>query len=175
MAGSAEKAAHFAQLREMFGDEAVESIQRNMALQKHPRPLTDHEREVLRETSAPVLRDMAASGAIVADIREEAHADRGDETVCAWVSGADGITGVGIWVSLEGSAAERVAELAGQLQEWEIDELWAAGRSAIWPECSEHPDSHPLEPAVDRENGASWRCPWSGDVICAIGALDSRR
>lgn len=168
---SAEKAAHLDALRGVLGDEVVETMQRDMALSEHPRPLTDQEREVVREAAAPVLRDIAASGAIGLDLREEARADRGDEIVCAWLSGADGITGVDISVSLGSSATERVAELAEQLQEWEVEALWAAGRSATWPECPEHPNSHPLEPAV--ADGPVWRCPRSGDVICAIGALRS--
>jgi hypothetical protein len=169
---SAEKAAHLDALRGVFGDEVVETMQRDMALSEHPRPLTDQEREVVREAAAPVLRDIAASGAIGLDLREEARADRGDEIVYAWMSGADGVTGVDIWISLGSSIAERVAELAEQLQEWEVEALWAAGRSATWPECPQHPNSHPLEPAV--AGGPVWRCPRSGDTICAIGALGSR-
>lgn len=171
---SAEKAAHLADLRGVFGDEVVERFQRDMALGEHPRPLAEHEREVLREAAAPVLRDIVASGAIGLDLREEARADRGDEIVCAWASTSDGVTGVDIWVSLGSSAAERVAELAEQLQEWEVEALWAVGRSATWPECPEHPASHPLEPVVEGGDGAVWRCPRSGDVICAIGALGTR-
>lgn len=75
----AEKAAHLAHLRGVFGDEVVETMQRDMDLHDHPRPLTDHEREVVREAATPVLRDIAASGAIGLDIREEARADRGDQ------------------------------------------------------------------------------------------------
>ncbi|HEY6295625.1 MAG TPA: hypothetical protein VIX15_08175 [Streptosporangiaceae bacterium] len=171
---SAEKEEHLAALRGVFGDEVLETMRRNMALHEHPRPLTDREREVLREAAAPVLRDIAASGAIGLLLREEARADRGDEIVCAWASGAGDITGVDIWVALGSSAAERVAELAEQLQEWEVEALWAAGRSATWPECPEHPNSHPLEPVVEGGHGAVWRCPRSGAVICAIGALGSR-
>ena len=161
-------------LRGVFGDEVVETMQRDMDLHDHPRPLTDHEREVVREAAAPVLRDIAAGGAIGLDIREEARADRGDQIVCAWASTADGVTGVDIWVSLGSSVTERVVELAEQLQEWEVEALWAAGRSATWPECPEHPDSHPLEPVAEGGDGAVWRCPRSGDVICAIGALGTR-
>ena len=171
---TAEKAAHLAHLRGVFGDEVVETMQRDMDLHDHPRPLTDHEREVVREAAEPVLRDIAAGGAIGLELREEARADRGDQIVCAWASTADGVTGVDIWVSLGNSVAERVAELAEQLQEWEVEALWAAGRSATWPECPEHPDSHPLEPVVEGGGGAVWRCPRSGDVICAIGALGTR-
>jgi hypothetical protein len=156
----------------VFGDEVVEAMQRDMALSEHPRPLTDQEREVVREAAAPVLRDIAASGAIGLGLREEARADRGDEIVCAWMSSVDGITGVDISVSLADSVAERVSGLAEQLQEWEVEELAAAGRSASWPECPEHPNSHPLEPEAD--DSAVWRCPRSGDVICAIGALGGR-
>jgi hypothetical protein len=168
LVGSPEEATHLAALRERFGDEMVDGMQRVRALHEHPRPLTEHDRAVLQEAAAPVLRDMAASGAIVLDIREEAHDDRGAEAVCAWVRGFDGLRGMGISVRLAGSPAERVAELADQLQEFEVEDLWLAGRSATWPECPEHPNSHPLESAVDR-NIAVWRCPRTRAVICAIG------
>ena len=171
MVGSAEEAAHLAALRRRFGDEMVDRMLRGRELLGHPRPLTEDERAVLRPAAAPVLRDMAASGAIVLDIREEAREDRGTEAVCAWVSRADGISGMGIWVYVAASAGERVAALAEQLQEFEIEELCYAGRSATWPECPQHPNSHPLEPAVAGEHTAVWRCPRSGAVICAIGDL----
>ena len=96
LAGSAEEAAHFAALRERFGDEVVEGILRDRALHEHPRPLTENEREVLRQAAGPVLRDMAATGAVMPDIREEAHEDRGDEVVSAWVGGR---TASLVWVS----------------------------------------------------------------------------
>ena len=57
-----------------------------MAIER-PRPLTDSERAVLRETLALLLRDIETSGAILPII-----------------------------------------------QEWEIEELAAAGRSPTWPE-----------------------------------------
>jgi hypothetical protein len=126
--GSPEEAAYPATLRETFGDEFVDRIQRSRArLRERPRPLTDSERAVLRETLAPLLRDIETSGAILPII-----------------------------------------------QEWEIEELAAAGRSATWPECCDHPNSHPLQPRLDDENTAVWRCPRSGRVISAIGAFGSR-
>lgn len=75
----------------------------------------------------------------------------------AWVASDDG-GGMGVRVSLAGSPAERVAQLAEQVQEWEVEQLCWAGRSATWPECSEHPGSHPLEPTV-AGGVAVWRCP----------------
>jgi len=72
------------------------------------------------------------------------------------------------------TAAERVTRLAEQFQEWEIEELAAAGRPATWPECRDHPNSHPLEPVLN-ESTAAWRCPRTGQMICAIGALGTTR
>jgi hypothetical protein len=74
-------------------------------------------------------------------------------------------------VALAQSAAERVAGLAEQVQEWEVEALAGAGRPATWPECPAHPASHPLEPAVSADGAATWRCPRSGLAVGAIGAL----
>jgi hypothetical protein len=74
-------------------------------------------------------------------------------------------------VTLAQPAAEQVAALADQVQEWEVEALAAAGRPATWPQCPEHPASHPLEPAVSADGGAIWRCPRSGLAVCAIGKL----
>jgi hypothetical protein len=167
LAGSPEEATHLAALRERFGDEMVDRLQRNRELMRHPRPLADSERGVIREALAPVLRDLQATGAIVPEVREEARDDRAGEAVAAWVASDDG-GGMGVWVSLTGSPAERVAQLAEQLQEWEVEQLCWAGRSATWPECPEHPGSHPLEPAVARDI-AVWRCPRSQRVEGTIG------
>ena len=68
------------------------------------------------------------------------------------------------------SGAEQVARVAEAVQEWEIEELAAVGRPATWPECPDHPDSHPLDAVVDGGK-AVWRCPRSGRAISAIGAF----
>jgi hypothetical protein len=170
LAGSPEEAAHLAVLRERFGDEMVDRLQRSRELMRHPRPLADSERGVIREALAPVLRDLRATGAIVPEVREEARDDRAGEAVSAWVTSDDG-GGMGVWVSLAGSPAERVAQLAEQVQEWEVEQLCWAGRSATWPECPEHPGSHPLEPAVIG-GVAEWRCPRSQRAAGTIGGLE---
>ena len=64
-----------------------------------------------------------------------------------------------------------MAQLAEQLQEWEVEQLCWAGRSATGPECPEHPGSHPLEPAVAGDI-AVWRCPRSRRVADTIGGLE---
>src|SRR5262249_16234681 len=161
--GSPEEAAHFTALRERVGDEMVDRLQRARELMRNPRSLTDSEREVIRNAMAPVLRDLEG-GAIVPEVRYEANEDAGRdgrEGVHGWVCGG-GSGGMGVWVpAVETSLAEQVWWLADQVQEWEVEALWRVGRSATWPECPEHPNSHPLQPDVDGEDGAVWRCPRS--------------
>ena len=152
------------------GPEAAEAARHSMQLSRNPRPLTDAERAELRATLEPVLRDLRSSGAIVPDIVEEAHDDGGPDCVCAWIQtpGGAGSRGISVLVSIP--APERLAGLADQLQEWEVEELAVAGRPATWPECPLHPRTHPLAPEV-RGDRATWCCPASGQAISVIGAL----
>ena len=156
-----------------IGPEAAEAARRSWRLAHNPRPLTDAERAELRANLEPVLRDMRGSGAIVPDILEEAHDNLGPDCVCAWIQtpGGAGSRGIGVQVSLP--APERLADLADQLQEWEIEELAAAGRPATWPQCPQHPGTHPLAPQA-RGGQAAWCCPASRQVISIIGALQPR-
>jgi hypothetical protein len=170
--GSPEETAHFAALRQRLGDEAVDRMLRSRELRRHPRPLTDAERSVLDAAMAPVLRDLRAVGAIVPEVRYEALEDRGPDCVCALIGPAGQSLGSqGIWVAAGSSPAEQVAGLAEQVQEWEVEALAAAGMPATWPECPEHPDSHPLQPVVSHDGRASWRCPRRGLTVGAIGEL----
>jgi len=174
LAGSAEEAAQLAAMRERLGAEHVDRIQRSRGLRGQPRPLTQDERARLHETMAPVLRDMSASDAIPPTILEETYEDVDDEFVSVGAWGADG-TGMGVFIPPARPTADDLVRLAEQLQEWEIEELASAGRSATWPECPDHPNSHPLEPVLADETMAAWRCPRAGRVICAIGTLGRHR
>jgi hypothetical protein len=85
--------------RARFGDDAVGRMERSRALGRHPRPLTDEESAVLRAAVGPLLRDIEATGQARPDIREEAHDDRGEDAVCAWIrdpgnrgAGGQGVT-----------------------------------------------------------------------------------
>jgi len=152
-----------------FGVERAEAVRRSWARQ--PRQLTDAERTDLLANLEPVLRDMRVSGAIVPEFLERAYEGAGPDTACALIRyGREHDRGWRIQVSLGEPPADRLAELADRLQEWEIEELFATGRPATWPECPVHPDSHPLSPEV-RDGEAAWCCPASGQVICRIGAL----
>jgi hypothetical protein len=132
------------------------------------RPLTDGERAVIRDTAAPLLRDLAVSGLVLPDIRYEAHEDRGSGAVCAWIQGP-GSTGAGIWIWLS-SPAEQVTGLAEQFQNWAADKLHDAGVAPEWPECPVHPESRRLSPEV-RDAVAIWLCWEGGHEVAEIGAL----
>ena len=156
-----------------IGPEAAGAVRRSWRLARNPRSLTDAERTELRANLEPVLRDMRSSGAIVPDILEEAHDDLGPDCVCARIQTPGGAGSRGIRVQVSLPAPQRLADFADQLQEWEIEELVAAGRPATWPECPQHPGTHPLAPQA-RGDQAAWCCPASGQVISVIGALPPR-
>lgn len=156
-----------------IGPEAAEAARRSRRLASNPRALTDAERAELRANLEPVLRDMRSSGAVVPDILEEAHDDFGPDCVCAWIQTPGGAGSQGIRVQVSLLSPERLGDVADQLQEWEIEELAAAGRPATWPDCPQHPDTHPLAPRA-RGDQAVWCCPASGQVISVIGALKPR-
>ena len=165
----------FAAIEREIGPEAAEATRRSRQLASNPRALTDAEREKLRAVLEPILHDLRISGAIVPKILEEAHDDLGPDYVSAWIKSPDGagwgdLGGQGIRVEVSLPPPERLADLADQLQEWEVEELAAAGRSATWPECPQHPNSHPLAPRASGDQ-ATWCCPASGQIIGVIGAL----
>ncbi len=158
------------QMREMLGEEGFAHWQRSGELSDNPRPLTDTERAVLRRAAAPLLADLAASGLPLPDIREEAHEERGLPSVCGWIQGPGG-TGEGIYVLLDSSPAQQVAQLAEQFQDWATDRQLDADRPLDWPACPRHPSApHRLTPEV-RDDRAVWTCWESGQVIWPIGEL----
>lgn len=127
-----------------------------------------------------VLHDLRAEGALLP--RVSVAAGYG-----LMLHGPDG-SGHGVRWPESGSAADRLANLADQVQEWAVEALWLAGVSAVWPRCPEHPNSHPLlatvgvgaggeagatggpEVEVDAE-AAIWTCPKSGAVVARVGEL----
>lgn len=161
----------YAELRERLGDEEVDRMLRKRELMQHPRPLDDSERAVAAAALAPVLADLAATGAAALQVRHESHDDPTDDGFSALVSEADGTGYGGVWIPLDASPAERVRRAADDLQEQEIEKRAAAGRSAVWPECPDHPDTHPLDPALDETDTPIWRCPRSARTITPIGQL----
>lgn len=161
-------AQYAARIRARLGGEAFERMERSQALGDSPRPLTDEEKAALWESATPLLRDMEATGQARPDIREEAHEDLGEDTVCAWIQEPDGC-GQGIRVWLYRSPGARLCDLAEQLQEWATDVQVDPARRP-WPGCPDHPGSHDLT-ADTRDEAAVWCCPQGGRVIAGIGML----
>lgn len=131
------------------------------------RELTAEEKAELRVHLEPVLRDLRSAAAILPDVLEQTSEDL-DNVISARIGSSDHARG--IRVPLYSDSGQRLAGLADQVQEWEIESLAAARRPAVWPECPRHPNSHPLSAQV-RDDAAVWLCPKTGDLIAPIGAL----
>jgi hypothetical protein len=174
--GSPEEAGVLADMRVRLGDDVVDDLLSSRERARHPQPLTESERVAIARATAPILHDLEASGAIVPEILYQTtgnYSRDGREGVTTDIA-RDGGHGGNVWIPTEEcSSAEQVSWAAEELQEWEIHELWEAGRPATWPECPQHPSSHPLGPGTDDMDTAVWRCPSTQQVICAIGALGS--
>jgi hypothetical protein len=159
-------------LREMLGEERYQqvkhTIERNMELRRSPQPLSEADAAVLRAAVAPLLHDLAVTGMGQPDIIEEARWYR-EYSVCGWISDLGG-SGLGISVLRDGSPAEQIRELAGQIQDWATDRQVDPERPPVWPKCPEHGLAHGLFADV-RDDTAVWVCPDGDRVVSAIGAL----
>ena len=117
------------------------------------------------EALETVLRDLRAQCAVRPRIRV-------DDSYGIMLHAPDG-TGQGLTSPLGGTAAERLADLADQVQEWAVEALWSEGAPAVWPHCPAHPDTHPLAATVVAGT-AVWVCPKSGATVARIGELERR-
>jgi hypothetical protein len=122
----------------------------------------------LSEALAPVLRDLENSDAPVPDVRDRQWSDVPGQ-LTAMLYGPDG-SGQGVSAMAGEPLPDRIASVADQVQEWAVEALWHAGRPATWPECPEHPGSHPLAAQL-RDRRAAWACPETGILICLVGEL----
>ncbi|WP_432941782.1 hypothetical protein ACQPXM_34315 [Kribbella sp. CA-253562] len=114
-----------------------------------------------------VVRDLASTGGITLRVLDEADDDPLYESV--WLlSGRRARTGLLAPRFL--AADERVVHVADQVQEFVLEELGRLGMPATWPECPEHPESHPLEVRL-ADGGPSWVCPKAERTVARIGQL----
>ena len=134
------------------------------------RALTPDECQVVRDTTAPLLHDLAVTGMRLPDIREETRVDRSDDHVHAWIQEPDGERGSGISILMLVPPASRVSLLAEQIQNWALDQLHDAGRTQAWPVCPDHPAGGEALAQVI-EGSAVWFCWEGGHVMSAIGDL----
>ena len=114
-----------------------------------------------------ILPDLQVPEAIVPALAQEDWSDDHDVQVTAMTWWPDG-SGAGISVDPQEPLAQRVAMLADQLQDHEVEALWRAERPAVWPHCPAHPNSHPLHAEV-RDGVAVWTC--GAQPIAPIGGL----
>ncbi len=122
----------------------------------------------LSEALVPVLRDLGNSGSLMPEVRDEQWASLPGQ-VTAMLHSPDG-SAQGVSAMAAEPLPQRIASVADQVQEWAVEALWQVGRPATWPECPQHPDSHPLMAAV-LEGRAVWICPRTGDLVSDVGRL----
>ena len=123
--------------------------------------------EVLRQSLAPVLRDLGRHGFGQPTI-EDVDWTGDEEQPSAMLRSPDG-SGTGVSVRRSDPPCERIAAMADQVQEWAVEEYGSAGASN-WPVCPRHPQSHPMRPTTSHAS-AMWVCPTSEEVLALIGAL----
>jgi hypothetical protein len=122
----------------------------------------------LSEALAPVLDDLRNSGGPIPDVRDKQWSTFPGQ-VTAMLYAADG-SGQGVSAMAAEPLPQRIASVADQVQEWAVEELCRVRRPATWPECTWHPDSHPMTADV-RHGRAVWTCPRSGHASDRIGSL----
>jgi hypothetical protein len=123
--------------------------------------------ELLQQALEPVLRDLRSAGIAAPRVEDDDWSDDPDRlSVMLW--SPDG-SGTGVYVSRSVPAAERIAAVADQLQEWAIEELWGHAPTN-WPACPHHLNGHPMK-ATTREAMAVWSCPADHTPFSPIGEL----
>lgn len=116
-----------------------------------------------------IRRDLEVPGAIVPALAQHDWSDDHELQVTAATWWPDG-SGAGISVAPHEPLADRVAMLADQLQDHEVEALWRAELPAVWPHCPTHPNTHPLRAEV-RDGVAVWVCGAELKLISPIGEL----
>jgi hypothetical protein len=122
----------------------------------------------LADALVPVLRDLEATCPLVPQIEPDQWTDvPGQLAAMSWWPAGNGC---GVSVLASETTEQRIASVADQLQEPVVEGLPQFGLPAVWPECPEHPDGHPLR-ALVADGIASWVCPMTGHRVEQIGQL----
>jgi hypothetical protein len=124
--------------------------------------------DLLQTALQLVLRDHRSTNGIALRLLDEPSSNDPEYESMVLLSSSRSRTG--LLAPLDMEQPERVIHVADQVQEFVHEELNWLGLPVVWPECPEHPASHPLRPVlvVDKP---SWQCPRSGHTISAIGEL----
>ena len=121
----------------------------------------------LRSALDLVLSDLLSTTGTAPEFRDD-HWSSYEGQKTALIVASDGSSS-GVFILGEDMPTQ-VATAAETVQEWAFDELWSTGKSTAWPECPDHPDSHPLSPKVIASK-AVWCCPRTAAVMAEIGHL----
>ena len=122
----------------------------------------------LSEALEPVLHDLRSHSLTEPDI-EDRDWTGVPEHPSAMLWSPDG-SGTGVYVNREEPVFAQIASVAGEVQEWVIEELRGERSATNWPPCPHHPGSHPLN-AVVRNQAAVWICPVQQSAVAVIGTL----
>ena len=155
-------------LRERLLADRSERVRRAAASERPMRGATGPLFWALAEAFGVIMADITASGAPGPVVIAEDWADEPGRP-SAWLSWEDGAR-CGVAISAEQSFADNIVLLADQVQEAMVEVLCRTGKPAVWPECPDHPGSHPLKP-VGAGGAATWVCPRTDRAIAEIGAL----
>jgi hypothetical protein len=90
--------------------------------------------------------------------------------VTAMLCSPDGC-GQGVSAMTGEALPQRIASAADQVQEWAVEELCRIGRPTNWPECPQHPHSHPLSAEVRERRAVCGTAPKTGHIVSKIGKL----
>ncbi|MFC3991044.1 hypothetical protein [Actinoplanes siamensis] len=122
----------------------------------------------LPEELQPIVHDVNRCSPVRVVVREPPVRDRSGSALWVRVAGASGAIG---FVPQPGAAlVERTFTQADQVHDWVLECLPELGFPAVWPECPEHPGTHPLG-VVLRDGVVVWACPRSGTVHARVGGL----
>jgi hypothetical protein len=121
----------------------------------------------LEAALAPVLADLTTGTSLNPNLEDVDWPLEGAVGTMLFLQGAGG---AGVSIAKGADRVHQVVSLADQVQEWAVEALSGSGRSPVWPECPEHPDSHPLRP-VERSGAAVWVCPVTQNEIGTIGVF----
>jgi len=122
--------------------------------------------DALSAALAPVLRDIRATRVPEPEIRDTDWLE--DKQFLSAILEGDG-SERSVCVRKADKAPFQVAEMADQVQEWVIEELWPAGPTN-WPPCPSHPENHPMQAAVVGST-ATWVCPKEWKPFTPVGNL----
>lgn len=125
----------------------------------------------LREACAPALADLERSRPGLLHLGPAPDGvppvdPWGNDVSILWLWETGGRAGTGIWLGdPDEQLWQAVLRATETVQEAATDAVWGA-----WPECPDHPDSHPLDPLLT-DGVPAWVCPASRRTVSRVGEL----